>query len=334
LIFERQSGKIAAVLVALLVALPFGVSYVFSSRSHAAPLKLYLSGAVANAGNQSYSYSGGKLISARILNYSVNPLTARLAYSVRANVTGLTSTGTTQLNLSGTFLDGKGFELSGAGIIVNSTSAAELPFGCAANCTSEIPSSFVSLDNLSLDIAGNTTRKSAVPVALESPYLDPFGGPLVQGTSDGQIILIANYTSAKIDWVGAILAGTVVGNFGSSNSSVSGVFSAKSNNSEDLVAGTQTDRGTVSLYGMSPSAFDSFGALSGNSSIPASSLIPCPPSSGMPEGSCSQSGLASTGSVSLSSAAGAVAISGSYITVWATPAITSSSSIGATETGV
>jgi hypothetical protein len=335
LIFEKQAGKIAVMLVVLLIALPFGVGY-FTTQNHGnnIPLKLYLSGAVTKAGNQNYSIGGGRLISGTVLNYSVDPITAKLHYSVQASVSGMNSKGVASVDLTGTLLNGKNVSLTGIGSVENGTSAFELPNGCKTNCTSFIPASFIAYENFSVIVNGVTlSNQQMVPTAFESPYLDPFGSPILVTTLDGGISLLANYSVAKVNWSGSTVSGTVWGNYGSGsgNITLSGLFVVQSNNTEDLVSGTQVDSGKVLLYQMNPARFDSSGNFSGNSSIPASTLTPCDMSQGLPAGSCSQSGLESEGSVSLLSSSGSSRFSGNYLTIWATPAINSTSALSAQE---
>ena len=74
------------------------------------------------------------------------------------------------------------------------------------------------------------------------------------------------YNKATINWTNSGVAGTIGGTLGTT--AVSGSFSLLMRQSEDLVAGTATDQGTIAFANMSPASLDANGKFSGTSFIP------------------------------------------------------------------
>jgi len=204
------------------------------------------------------------------------------------------------------------------------TPAVFFPLGCTpgVNCTSQIPALFNGTGTMTVT-SGGTTTTLGVSMGFESAYLNPFGGPIIFASSAGEIIVIAGYSQARIQWTDVQMGGTAAGTFG--NAPVAGAFGMLVNSSEDLKSGTEWDQGAISFFGMSNPALNGAGTFFGFSMIPAASAIPCP---GFPPGTCNVTGLQSNGLFSMTTASGA-SIVGRYSTSWTVPAVAFSSNISA-----
>jgi hypothetical protein len=96
-----------------------------------------------------------------------------------------------------------------------------------------------------------------------------------------------------------------------------------SNETENLVTGKSTDKGTISFSSMTPSSLNANGHYIGTSTIPTTGTSDCSASTGFP-GTCTESGFQSIGQFTMSG------ISGSYNTTWGVPALGFSASVNAT----
>jgi hypothetical protein len=156
--------------------------------------------------------------------------------------------------------------------------AESFPLGCTT-CTSQVPGFFLGTGAL-----GGWD--------LESAFLNPFGGPVVWASSDGSV-LVFSYTAATIDWQNVQTSGSLTGTLGGATS-VSGLFTETTSAHEDLFAGTETESGTLTFLGMTPSYLDASGAYSGSSTIPTYNKIDCSGLIGIP-GTCTETGFSSLG---------------------------------------
>jgi hypothetical protein len=206
--------------------------------------------------------------------------------------------------------------------IVGSVPANEFPVGCSGvGCSSEVPAFFTGFATLHEE-SGAQTLEAVLPMALESAYLNPVGAPIVFASTDPSqsVFIVTGYNDATILWAGVKVQGTFAGTLGSSN--VAGNFNETTLASENLVAGTETELGTIGFHGSTTSqVIDVHGLYQGHSSIPA----PGPYSdcsgetTGVP-GTCTLTGLLSGGSFFLTGAQG-MRMSGGYSINWDTPAI-------------
>ncbi len=318
-------GIITSALLMLLMA-----SSSASAVSHG-PLVLTLTGAVTDAGTQTYAQSGGLLLGGQIGAYTLDPNTAQLTYSMNAVVQGLTASGAAQFSLTANGFDSNSISHSivatGAAVIGDTIPAIELPLGCAgAACTSEVPAFLVGMAQIDLTVDGVAQPSLTTPFIFESAYLNPYGGPIIMGTPDlTSIALVATYTTGTIQWSNSATAGTISGTI-STKHDFTGQFSVVAQESEDLVAGTATDSGTVKFFNMNNVQYNAEGTYSGTSFIPsggsACTGIPLPP------GTCAQTGFQSTGVYNLKTDMGR-SITGTYDTAWDTPAITYTSTVTA-----
>jgi hypothetical protein len=192
---------------------------------------------------------------------------------------------------------------------------------------SEVPFYFVTdTSNVQVTIGGQT---QTIPesINIENPYFNPFGAPIVIGSNDGYIGIVATYDQGSILWIGSQVSGQLVGTLGSTK--VSGTMTLNGGELENLVTGQAIDAGTMSFTGMTPSSLNANGLYTGRSTIPAPAPYPASDCSSYTtgvEGTCTITGFQSTGTFTAGS------ISGSYSTTWGAPAVTFTTSITATVT--
>ncbi len=298
-----------------------------SAVSHG-PLVLTLTGAVTDAGTQTYAQSGGMLVGGQIGTYTLDRTTALLTYSMNAVVQGLTASGAAQFSLTANTLDGHALTATGGAVIGDTMPAIEFPLGCgtAVACTSEVPAFLVGMAQIDVTVDGVAQPSLTTPFIFESAYLNPHGGPIIMGTPDlTSIALVATYTSGTIQWSNSATGGTISGTITTTHD-FTGKFSVVAHENEDLVTGTATDSGTVQFFNMNNVQYNAKGTYSGTSVIPAGSSactgIPLPP------GTCAQTGFHSTGVYNLQTDKGR-SITGTYDAAWDTPAITSTSTVTA-----
>jgi len=319
-----RSGK------ALFVAVPLALLLLlaFIPAAHATPppneLDLTITGSIDSVSQQTYTQSGGVVVSAYILGEPVDTSTAVFTESLSASVAadGLTTTGTATFSLSGNFLDtGTSFTIGDTITIDGAIPAESFPLGCTT-CTSQVPGFFVGTGAL-----GGWD--------LESAFLNPFGGPVVWASTDGSVVIVFSYTAATIDWQNVQSTGSLSGTLGATL--VSGSFTETTNAHEDLRAGTETESGTLTFLGMTPScvpldatcvSLDASGPYSGTSTIPSSSTVDCSAPTGLPEGTCTETGFNSIGEFTLDPG---TLITGTYGPLaWAVPALSFSGPATAT----
>ena len=327
-----------------LVAIP---SVAFASESTHHTVALGLAGSFVNVGNQQYHQSGGAATYVSIKSISISLSTVSLTYRLNAAVSGTTVSGAAYFRLTGTGLSG-GDEGSssvsgpvsvvGQAVLVGMIPAVGFPLdptqptnplACNPNCQSEIPAFFVAAGDVHVTFNGVTTDNPNAVFLFESAYLNPFGGPIVMGTTDGAISIAATYTAQNSSWSGVQTAGVAL----DSKGKLIGNFSLTSNLSENLVTGTEHDSGTMVLYGFSGQylALNSVGTFSGFSLVPAAGSFDCTTAlsaqlsaAGMnfnlPQGTCLATGSISAGGFKLSHNPHR-SISGAYGLHWSVPAL-------------
>jgi hypothetical protein len=287
-------------------------------------VSLSLTGGVVSPGTQHYSLRGGQLGAAWIFGMPVDTKSSVLHYDLNADVSGMTVTGTVSFDLVAKTSHWSRMEVKGTITIDGMTPAVLFPLGCTPNldCTGAIPALFNGTGTVTVSSDSGVTTMS-LSMGFESAYLNPFRGPIFFASNSGEILVVAAYSQARIQWTDVQMGGTVVGTFG--GVSVSGSFGMLVNSTEDLRTGTEMDRGVISFFGMSNPALNGLGVFVGHSTIPIGSSVACP---GFPPGTCNLTGLESSGVFSMTTETGGVLI-GRYTTVWATPAVAFSSSISA-----
>ena len=311
-------------------ALPAGAS-------SSTPVSLAVQGQITNSGIQVYSASGGagSLVYALVDGQVANPETSQLTYNVLATVVGAEVFGSAQITL--TLQVGAATETLYGTVDLNGMIPAEtFPLGCGSgtSCSSAIPGFFQGNGAFSFSNQGGSSRGGrswgrsgqSLPFTIESSFLNPFGGPLVFTSDDGtsttppSIFIVATYSHSSVYYFGVQTGGSLSGTEGGSQS-VTGSFHMVTSASENLVAGTEQESGTISFTDVSPSSLDLSGTFQGTSTIPtAPPGSDCSALTGFP-GTCSLTGFASTGTFSLGHGYSGVQLSGAYSIVWDTPAV-------------
>ena len=304
-------------------------------------LSLGLQGTISSAGSQAWHVSGGSLAGAQ-LGQEVVPPGANLRYSMSATVRGLSSSGSFQLSMSGTTTDGQSVSFNAKGQVVGmipsicfpSYASPDANGNCQPTDTSAIPG-FFEVAVTATETLGTTTTTTPLVLLIEAPIMNPWGAPIVITSTDGSVNIVATYTVGTITWSNVQLTGTLTGTY--NGQSATGSFSQVANAVENLVTGNEYEFGTVALQGMSPSSLDAQGFYTGNSSVPTAGSYDCSALAGLPEGTCTETGLTSTGSFMMMgqssssswSSHGSV-ISGTYVVNWPAPSVTYSGTITAT----
>ena len=304
----------------------FGGNAAHAARSPT--VSLNLTGGVVSPGIQSYSLRGGQLVAAWIFGTPVDLMNSILHYDLSAVVSGLTVSGTASFDLKTRTSHWSYTEVKGTIEIDSMTPAVLFPLGCTPyfNCTSAIPALFNGTGTVTIS-SGSGVTTMGLNMGFESAYLNPFGGPVFFVSNSSKVLVIADYSQAKIQWTGVQMGGIAAGTFG--GTPVSGSFGMLVNSSEDLSTGKEIDQGAIYFFGMSNPALNGFGTFTGHSTIPTGSSVACP---GFPAGTCNLTGLESSGTFTMTLESGGV-LSGRYTTVWATPAVVFSSNISTSTRG-
>lgn len=253
-----------------------------------------------------------------------------VTYSMAASVNGLSASGNFRLHLMGTTTDGQQVMVRVQGKIVGAIPAVCFPSysvtgTCAPGDTSEIPAYFLVNGYVRVETGTSFSQEYSISLVIEDAALNAFGGPIVISSTDGSLMVIATYSSAKTDWQGVQTAGQLTGTLG--GSTVSGAFTQSIHTQEDYVSGTAQDSGRIYLVGMSVPSLDSHGQFHGTSTIPTTGTIDCSPA-GLP-GTCTETGYSSTGTFTMADPKGS-SLQGSYNVQWPAPSITFGGSISGT----
>jgi len=306
-------------------------------------LSLGLQGVISSAGNQKWSLSGGNLYGAQFGQEQVPP-GASLLYSMRATVNGLSASGNVKLSLSGTTADGQSITFNTNGQIVGMIPSICFPSyaspdqngNCPTTDTSAIPGFFVAMVSTTENL-GSTVTTGQATLLIETPILNPWGAAVAIMSTDGSINIMADYQSGTAQWSNVQLTGTVSGTL--NGQSASGSFSQVANAYENFVTGNEYEFGTVAFSSMSPSSLNANGYYMGTSTVPTAGSFDCSALAGLPEGTCTETGLTSTGSFMMSGSSGSTSswgsgtsILGSYSVTWPAPSVTFSGTIKATVT--
>ena len=248
------------------------------------------------------------------------------SYKIEAEVSGLDVSGAASLKLEGQTDSGEGVTVVGSVPLnrVAPVPAEEFPVGCQSDCNSQIVAFYVGVAHLDITV-GQTKQEASVPLAFESAFLSPFGSPIVISSVNGTTLtVVTTYTQADIHWINVNLQGTTAGSL--DGAPVSGQFTISSAADENLLTGTETESGTMTFSGMSPSSLDVSGSYQGTSTIPATGTVDCSALTGFP-GTCTETGFDSQGTMVLSG--GSVSVTGSYQTSWYVPALSFTGSAAA-----
>jgi len=311
-------------------------------------LSLILQGMISNAGNQHYELGGGKLVQGSLFGQTLSP--GRVSFDLDANVNGLRSvSGRGTLEISATQGHGgdgdysgvqandddgdhsEGAEFSAHITITGSIAAAIFPITLTSptsysncdpttqTCNSEIPLFFTGIATVNSEGGHDPTQ---IPIAIESPYWNPLGGPIVitslDSTTNPSVFLIVSYDRATIDWDGVQLQGSISGSFGTET--VTGLYGQGVNSLENLVSAKEYDMGSITFASMSDQTLNALGRFSGHTTFSLAGSFDCSSEFGLPEGTCTATGATSDGSFRMSGGQDTF-ISGTYHTVWSVPSL-------------
>jgi hypothetical protein len=304
-----------------------------SSATTHGDLSLGLSGVITSAGSQSWSMSGGFLAGAQI-GQEIVPAGASIQYSLNADVRGMSSTGWFSLSMSGTTADGQSFTYNAVGPVVGMVPSICFPGydspNAAGNCpttdNTAIPGFFIAAVSAT-ETLGSTTTTSQLVFLIEAPIMNPWGAPIAIASTDGSVNVVATYQSATATWSDVHLAGVLSGTY--NGQQATGMFAQTANAYENFVTGTENEFGTVALQNMSPSSLNSQGVYVGSSTVPTTGSYDCAALAGLPEGTCTETALTSTGSFVLMGQSSTI-ITGTYVVNWPAPSVTFTGMITAT----
>lgn len=307
-----------------------------------------LGGLLVNVAQQHLRVDGGQLQPGSTVNGL--PLTVDKAHvnlHLDARVNGLNVTGNANFKLDAQSPAGT-VHIDGKIVLSSAIPALGLPLSCnqttLVGCTSEVPGLYAGNASLTIKIDAPPSPpgqgppsphsppsppvKVNIPMLIESPYLNPFGGPIVIESADvllgasPAIQIITSYQHAESDWSNVTVAGVVTDSTGTPI----GQFSQTASLSEDLFHGTERDHGSLSLFGFDPngqySVFNSNGNFRGTSTIPTAGSFPCDIPPLFPAGTCTATGSLSSGTFNLNGGQGPghVKLQGTYNNVWTIPA--------------
>ncbi len=244
------------------------------ANSSSQQLSLGLQGTISSSGNQAWHVSGGTLAGAQ-LGQEIVPPGANLRYSMSATVSGLSSSGSFRLRMSGTTTDGQSVNFTATGQVVGmipsicfpSYASPDANGNCQPTDTSTIPGFFEAAVTAT-ETLGTTTTTNQLVLLIEAPIMNPWGAPIVIVSTDGSVNIVATYTTGTVTWSNVQLTGTLTGTY--NGQSATGSFSQVANAVENLVTGNEYEFGTVALQSMSPSSLNAQGFYTGNSSVPDS----------------------------------------------------------------
>ncbi|HEV2138448.1 MAG TPA: hypothetical protein VGR53_06370 [Nitrososphaerales archaeon] len=172
-----------------------------------------------------------------------------------------------------------------------------------------------------------TSPPANLSMVFESAFLNPFGGPIFMAPiapGDESLVIVASYDRARVTWDGIQMGGSIVGTL--SGTPVAGMFSQVVSAAEDLKAGHESERGTITFAQMSNPLLNADGRFSGESTIPQGS--DCSSLPGFLPGTCQITGFHSDGHFSQKNALGN-RIRGDYSVEWTAPAVAFTSTVTA-----
>ena len=278
-------------------------------------LNATMTGAVTNLGTQTYSVGGGQVVYAYIGGQPIDPNSGTIQYFLFATQSGVTTQGFASVHFTAT-VDGTPVSVSGNFQIGGADMGAGLPAGCTTTCQEILPFDFIGSSNVRFTMGTLTQSETLV---VESPYWNPYGGPIYLVSTDNAIAIVATYTQGTILWNGAQTGGYITGTF--DGSGVSGTFSQTSSEYENLVTGNAVDAGTIQ-FSTNVAALNARGFYTGTDTIPLAGSKDCSPL--MLPYTCTETGFQSNGNFR------AGGMSGTYSTTWGVPAYLFSSTVLAT----
>jgi len=303
-------------------------------QSGASQFNLALQGTIVSAGSQYWSISGGNLAVAQLGSETVPP-GATLQYSLSSSVSGLSASGNFQMSITGTTADGQSVSYSASGPVVGVIPSICFPGydspdangNCPTTDNTAIPAFFVAAVSTT-ETLGSTTTTNELIMLIEAPIMNPWGAPIVIASTDGSVSVVTTYSSGTATWSNVELAGTLSGTY--NGQSATGTFSQVANARENFVTGNEFEYGSVALQGMTPSTLNSQGMYVGSSTVPTAGSYDCSALVGLPEGTCTETALVSSGSFVMNGHHSVIA--GTYNVYWPAPSVFCTGTINGTVT--
>lgn len=325
----------AITLLATVLLASSGMLVTHASTPQQSQFTLALQGTISSAGNQRWSTSGGDLIVAQLGSETVPP-GSTMQYSMTSSVSGLSASGSFQMSITGTTTDGQSVSYTASGPIVGMIPSICFPGydspdangNCPATDSTTIPAFFVA-EVSTTETLGSSTTTNELTMLIEAPIMNPWSSPIVISSTDGSVSVVTTYSSATATWSDVQLAGTLSGTY-NNGQSATGTFSQVANANENFVTGSETEFGSVTMHGMSPAALNSQGVYVGSSTVPTAGSYDCSALVGLPEGTCTETGLVSSGSFAMLGHHSV--ITGTYNVNWPAPSVTFSGTITGTVT--
>ncbi len=269
-------------------------------------------GGVTDLGAQTYTVAGGQVVFALINGVPLSNPSLQYGFVASEN-TGVMS-GAGAMRLTGT--------LSGQSITISGNFGIDDAQFIASAGYNALPGYFISdSPNLNVNTGGNTQR-FGLPLAIETPYANPFGGPIVMysgdclipNTTSCYLTIVTTYNIGTIYWQGSQVSGPVTGTLGSTP--VSGTASNSGNEFENLVTGYAIDQGTTTFTGFAIPSLNGNGNYHGTSTIPPGGQDCSSALTGIdyPVPTCMYTGFQSSGHWALGQ------FRGTYSTTWTSPA--------------
>jgi hypothetical protein len=233
-----------------------------SAASSSQAVNLKMTGEVRNIARQSWSMSGGSVLTAYILGKQIDPGSGKLSYSMTSHIIGNNISGSGKLTFSAT-LDNVPVSVTGNGRLLVSNMNGGLCFpltkklsnDCddpdylqpsylnnksSSGYTSAIPFVFEGPTSFNIKSSSDTITTSG-GFSIESAADNLFGGPIIIASGDQHVVIIANYSQASAQLDSVRFRGSVSGMVGSTR--VSGYFVEVSNITENFENGVQREQG-------------------------------------------------------------------------------------------
>lgn len=235
-----------------------------ASASSNQAVNLNMTGEITNIARQSWSQSGGNVLTAYILGDQIDPGSGSLTYTMHSSIVGNNISGSAKLTFNAT-IDQVPVTVTGNGtLLVNNMNGAlcfpltkNLSNDCddpdylqpsylnnksSSGYTSAIPFVFEGPTSFNITIGGETITTSG-GFSIEAAGDNLFGGPVIIASGDQYVVIVANYTRASAQFDSIRFRGSLNGTVG--DSPVSGSFIEASNIVENLNTGVQKEQGRM-----------------------------------------------------------------------------------------
>jgi hypothetical protein len=244
-----------------------GFSSSASARSSAIKtVNLNMTAEITNVASQTWTMSGGKVLTAYILGNQIDPGSGVLSYTMSSYITGNDITGSGTFSFSATINQVPVSVVSNGTLSVNNMNGGlcfPLPKNVSNDCdkpdylqpsylnnksssgyTSAIPFVFTGPTVFNITI-GSETITTTKGFSIEAAGDNLFRGPTILASGDQYVVIVANYTRAAAHFQRIRFRGIVTGYVG--NTFVYGSFLEVSDIYENFITGLQLEQGRIIL---------------------------------------------------------------------------------------